>query len=255
MTVDYRIDGHTAVVTLNRPEAINAVNAQMEERLAEIWRDIEQNPDIWCVVLTGAGERGFCAGADVRGGEGSSRRIAFGGGLTGVGGPLVQLGKPLIAAVHGYVLGGGFEFALCADIIVAADNTKFGMPETRIGVIGESGVLHRAIRQLPHRVAMAMILTGERIDAQAALHHGLVNEVAPAQGLMEAAMAWAARIEAASPLAVQAAKHATLSRLGYPLDVALATRYEPIEAYAASQDAAEARAALAERRQPRWLGR
>ena len=152
---------------------------------------------------------------------------ALGGGLTGIGGPLVKLRTPLIAAVHGYVLGGGFELAMCADIIVAADDTKFGLPETKAGIIGECGVMHRAIRQLPYRVAMAMILTGERLSAADALRFGLVNEVTTLEGLNDAATGWAER-RAASPLAVQAAKEAVTSRTDMPLEVALATRFESI---------------------------
>jgi crotonobetainyl-CoA hydratase len=254
--IEFKREGHVASVMLNRPKALNAISPAMNQELAQVWAEVDRDPDVWAVVLTASGERAFCSGADVSGGETEGhRRVAFGGGLTGVGGPLVQLRKPLIAAVQGYVLGGGFELALCADIIVAAESAQFGIPETKIGIIGESGVLHRAVRQLPHRIAMGMILTGERISAQTALQHGLVNEVVPFDRLADATRAWVDRVLAASPLAVQAAKQAVLSRLGYPLDVALATRYEPIEAYAFSQDVNEGRKAFAERRRPEWTGR
>jgi crotonobetainyl-CoA hydratase len=254
--VEYEQDGHLAWITLNRPTALNAINREMDEQLAALWARVDQDRDVWVVVLKAAGERAFCVGADMKGGHVAGRsRLAFGGGLTGVGGPLVKLRQPLIAAVHGYVLGGGFELALCADIIVAAENTQFGIPETKVGIIGESGVLHRAVRQLPQRVAMAMILTGERINAPAALQYGLVNEVVAADELGAAAKAWADKVQAGSPLAVQAAKDAALSRLGWPLEVALATRFEPIEAYATSEDVAEGRKAFAERRPPNWASR
>src|SRR5690554_1112565 len=114
--------------------------------------------------------------------------MAVGGGLTGIGGPLVKLKKPLIAAVQGYALGGGFELAMCADIIVAANTTQFGLPETKVGIIGECGVVHRAVRQLPYRIAMAMILTGERLGAEDAYRYGLVNEVVEAGQQLNAAM-------------------------------------------------------------------
>jgi crotonobetainyl-CoA hydratase len=181
--------------------------------------------------------------------------MALGGGLTGIGGPPVTLKKPLIAAVHGFVLGGGFEFAMCADIIVAADNTQFGLPETRVGIIGECGVVHRAVRQLPYRIGLAMALTGERMPASEAYRLGLINELVEPANLMPAAGAWADKLNASSPLAVQAAKHAALARLGYPLDVALSTKFEPIEAYAFSQDKDEGRRAFAEKRKPEWTGR
>ncbi|MBA2813847.1 enoyl-CoA hydratase/isomerase family protein [Streptomyces sp. KM273126] len=254
--VEFVKDGHVARVVLDRPEALNAITPQMDDALFDAWTEINDDPDIWVAVLSATGEKAFCAGGDVSGAaEGPSRRMALGGGLTGVGGPLLMLRKPLVAAVQGYVIGGGFELAMCADVIVAADTAQFGMPETKVGIIGEAGIMHRAIRQLPHHIALAMILTGERIPAAAAERYGLVNEVVGYPDLMEAADRWAQKIAAASPLAVQAAKEAVLSRVGWPLEVALATRYEPIEAYASTKDRLEGRAAFADRRAPRWQGR
>lgn len=253
--VEFSVAGHVAHVRLNRPKSLNAITPEMDLLLLSAWREINSNPDIWCVVLSAEGERAFCVGADVTVLPEQPQRIAFGGGLTGIGGPLVTLKKPVVAAVQGYVLGGGFELAMCADIIVAADTAQFGLPETKVGIIGECGVVHRAIRQLPHHIALALILTGERMPAEAALRYGLVNQLVDPASLMDAAEGWAARINSASPLAVQAAKAAVLSRLDMPLEVALSTRFEPIEAYAFSQDRAEGRAAFAEKRAPRWAGK
>lgn len=251
--LEFTRDGHVAHVRLNRPESLNAVTPEMEQALSDAWSEINADEDVWVAVLSAAGERAFCAGADVTGQPDAHRpRMAFGGGLTGVGGPLVTLKKPLVAAVQGHVVGGGFEMAMCSDIMVAATTAKFSMPETKVGIIGESGIMHRSIRQLPYRVAMAMILTGERLGAEDALRYGLVNEVVEPNMLMEAAERWAQKVLAASPLAVQAAKDAVLSRLGHPLEVALSTRYEPIEAYAGTQDRLEGRQAFAERRAARW---
>ncbi len=252
----FEVDGHIARLTLNRPKALNAISRDLDIELRDAWRAIDADPEIWVAVLGAAGDRAFCAGADISGGtEADTSRLALGGGLTGIGGPLVKLRKPLIAAVHGHTLGGGFELAMCADIIVAADDTKFGLPEVRAGIIGECGVLHRAIRQLPHRIALAMILTGERLTAADAERFGLVNEVVPLDELADAATRWAEKLCAVSPLAAQAAKEAVLSQADMSLEVALATRYEPIEAYANSEDVAEGRKAFAERRAPRWSGR
>ena len=114
--------------------------------------------------------------------------MALGGGLTGIGGPLVTCEKPMIAAVQGFCVGGGFELAMCADIIVAAETAQFGLPETKVGIIGECGVVHRAIRQLPYHIAMQLILTGERIKADEARHYGLVNEVVQYADLAQAAL-------------------------------------------------------------------
>lgn len=253
--VDFTIEGHVAHVRLNRPQGLNAIMQEMDDLLLDAWNTINANPDIWCAVLSAEGEKGFCIGADVSGGAERKTRMALGGGLTGIGGPLVKLTKPLIAAVQGFCVGGGFELAMCADIIVAADTAQFGLPETKVGIIGECGVVHRAMRQLPHHIAMAMILTGERIKADVAERFGLVNEVVPFADLAATAQKWADKINAASPLANQAAKAAALGRLGYPLEVALMTRFEEIEQYAESHDKREGELAGAERRKPVWTGR
>ncbi|MBA4681423.1 MAG: enoyl-CoA hydratase/isomerase family protein [Pseudomonas sp.] len=253
--VDFYLEGHIAHVRLNRPKSLNAINGDMDQSLFEAWQEINNNPEIWVAVLSGEGDRAFCVGGDISGGTERASRMAVGGGLTGIAGPLVKLKKPLIAAVQGYALGGGFELALCADIIVAADNAQFGLPETKAGIIGECGVVHRVVRQLPQRIAMAMILTGDRMSAQDALAYGLVNEVVEPGNLAEAALRWAEKVAAASPLANQAAKDAAMSRLDYPLEVALATRFEPIEAYASSEDVLEGRNAFVEKRKPEWKGR
>jgi enoyl-CoA hydratase/carnithine racemase len=251
----FSIEGHVARLRLNRPAALNAIDREMDLALRGAWREINANASIRVVVLTAEGERAFCAGADLKAAGEPGERIALGGGITGIGGPLLTVTKPIVAAVQGYVLGGGFELAMCADIIVAADTTQFGLPETAMGVIGECGVVHRAMRQLPYRVALGMILTGERLSAVDALHHGLINEVVRFGSLAAAAERWCERLLAASPLAVQAAKEAALSRLDQPLGDALAARFERIDAYAASADTAESRAALLEKRAPVWSGR
>ncbi|MEV1131896.1 enoyl-CoA hydratase-related protein [Agromyces sp. NPDC049794] len=252
----YEVRDHVAYVTLNRPKVLNAISHSLDEELAARWDEIDADHDIWVAVLSAAGERAFCAGADISGGTGlHPKRLSIGGGLTGIGGSPRVLKKPLIVVTQGYVLGAGFELAMCADIIVAADTSQFGLPEAKAGIIGEAGVVHRAMRQLPYRVAMAMILTSERISAAAALEHGLVNEVVPFDRLQEAAEAWAKKITAVSPLAAQAAKDAALRGLSMSLEAALATKYEPIEAYATSHDVEEGDRARAEKRLPEWTGR
>lgn len=253
--VEFTIEGHVAHVRLNRPQGLNAITQEMDDLLLDAWNTINADPDIWCAVLSAEGEKGFCIGADISGGAERKTRMALGGGLTGIGGPLVTLKKPLIAAVQGFCVGGGFELAMCADIIVAAETAQFGLPETKVGIIGECGVVHRAMRQLPHHIAMAMILTGERIKADVAERFGLVNEVVPFADLAATAQKWADKINAASPLANQAAKAAALGRMGHPLEVALMSRFEEIEQYAESSDKREGELAGAERRKPVWTGR
>lgn len=253
--VEFTIDGHVAHVRLNRPQGLNAITQEMDDLLLDAWNTINADPEIWCAILSAEGEKGFCIGADVSGGAERKTRMALGGGLTGIGGPLVTLKKPLIVAVQGFCVGGGFELAMCADIIVAAETAQFGLPETKVGIIGECGVVHRAMRQLPHHIAMAMILTGERIKADVAERFGLVNEVVPFADLAATAQKWADKINAASPLANQAAKAAALGRLGHPLEVALMSRFEEIEQYAESHDKREGELAGGERRKPVWTGR
>jgi enoyl-CoA hydratase/carnithine racemase len=251
----FEVENHVAYVTLNRPKAMNSISHDLDLELADTWDKIDADPDIWVAVLAAAGDRAFCAGADISGGTGADpSRLALGGGLTGIGGPLRVLTKPLVAAVQGYALGGGFELAMCADIVVAAENAQFGLPEVKAGIIGECGVMHRAIRQLPHHVALALILTGERMPADEAYRHGLVNEVVPAEELTAAGRRWAEKLTAASPLAQQAAKFAVNVGLQGSLETALSTKYEPIEAYETSDDVKEGRLAFQERRLPVWTG-
>lgn len=253
--VEFSVENHVAHVRLNRPQGMNAITGGMDDLLYTAWTTINEDPDIWSVILSAEGEKAFCIGADVSEGPERKTRMALAGGLTGIGGPLVTLKKPMVAAVQGFCVGGGFELAMCADIIVAAENAQFGLPETRHGIIGECGVVHRAVRQLPYHIAMAMILTGERINAATVAQFGLVNEVVPLEGLGAAAAEWAAKINKAAPLANQAAKAAVNGRLGYPLEVALMTRFEEIEQYAESEDVKERNAAGAEGRKPVWTGR
>jgi crotonobetainyl-CoA hydratase len=253
--IEFHIDGRVARLRLNRPESLNAITPEMDALLHEAWAHINDDPEIWAVILSAEGDRAFSIGADVSQDVERDGRMALGGGITGIGGPLMECRKPIVAAVQGYCVGGGFELAMCADLIVAAENAQFGLPETKVGIIGECGVVHRAIRQLPHRIALQMILTGERISAQQAMQYGLVNEVVPPGELDAAAQKWADKLVTASPLAVQAAKAVVTARAGYPLHVALATRFEEIERYASTEDKREGERAAAERRKPVWSGR
>lgn len=253
--VEFTKQGNVARVHLNRPQGLNAITGKMDDLLSDAWQAINSDDEIWCAIISAEGEKAFCIGADVSEGPERKTRMALAGGLTGIGGPMVTLKKPLIAAVQGFCVGGGLELAMCADIIVAADTAQFGLPETRHGIIGECGVVHRAIRQLPHHIAMALILTGERIDANAAAQYGLVNEVVPYDQLLDAATKWAGKITKCAPRANYAAKAAVLGRQGYPLEVALMTRFEEIEQYAESDDVRERNAAAAEGRKPVWTGR
>jgi enoyl-CoA hydratase/carnithine racemase len=255
LAVKFDVAGGIAEVRLNRPASLNAIDAEMDHALAKAWKRINEDPDIRVAILSGEGERAFCAGADLGNPPSGADGLSFGGGLTGIGGELIYLQKPLIAAVHGHVLGLGLELALCADILIAADNAVFRLPEARAGFIDHCGVVHRAIRQLPHHVAMAMIIASEPLGAQRALELGLVNETASPARLADVVKGWTEKLLACSPLASQAAKQAALCGLDSDLKTALGQNYPLIEAYQDSEDKKDAAEAWRNRREPEWRGR
>jgi len=252
--VEFTVDAHVARVHLNRPSALNAIDQTMEEALGDAWAAINSDGDIWVAILSSAGERAFCAGADMSSPPEPVGGLSLGGGLTGIGGTLVRLKKPLICAVQGYALGLGFELAMCADIILATNEALFGLPETRAGVIGYCGVVHRAARQLPHHIALGMILADERLDAADAERFGLVNAVVAPDQLEETTRTWVQRLLSCSPLAMQAAKQALIEGLESSLEGAVRRRYSLIDSYSNSSDKTEAAASWAERRPPNWRG-
>lgn len=247
--------GHVARIHLDRPASLNAITLAMDAALAAMWQEINDDPEIRVVALTAEGDRAFCAGADIKEPGRAASGTAVGGGVTGIGGPLFEVRKPIVAGVQGLTLGAGFELAMCADIIVASTDAEFALPEAAAGIIGECGVVHRAMRQLPYRVGLAMILTGDRLSARDAMGFGLVNEIVEREELAAGVERWCERLLTASPLAVQALKAAALSGLSQSLPAALASRFEGIEEYQGSADSAESRAAFAERRAPVWKGK
>jgi enoyl-CoA hydratase/carnithine racemase len=190
-TVLYHRDGPIARITLNRPEASNSLTAEMGERLRAAWREAELDPVVAVVVLAGAGERAFCAGVDL--GE-LDPDPAEQRDLTGFSGPATGLAKPMVAAVQGYALGAGCKLAMSADVIVASRDARFGYPEARVGVIGDADFVHRPIRQLPRREAMATLLTGRLLGAERARRLGAVTEVVAADDLLAAADRWASSL-------------------------------------------------------------
>jgi enoyl-CoA hydratase/carnithine racemase len=216
VAIAYERRGTVAVVTIDRPEAMNAVTLAMSRRLAEVWREIRDDPDVRVSVLTGAGGKAFCAGADL-GSVGDyyrslttlERRVQAEqepglGGLT----RNVWLAKPVIAAINGHCLAGGLELALACDCRLAAEHATFGLPEVRWGIIPGAGGTQRLPRAIPMGMALEMILTGRPIDARRAYEVGLVNRVVPAAELMAAALELAEAIAANAPPAVQTAKEA-----------------------------------------------
>ena len=224
----YEKRGRIAYVTLNRPEVMNALHLEAHLELAEIWEDFRDDPDVWVAILTGAGERAFSAGNDLKA---TAERTANGGDVQGDARPPFgritrdfHCPKPMIAAVNGVAVGGGLEMALACDIIVAADHARFGLPEPRVGLFAGAGGIHRLARQLPFKVAMGLLLTGRLFGADEAHRIGLVNEVVPLADLMATAERWAGEILECSPLSVQLTKESAFDGLQHSVDDALAPR-------------------------------
>ncbi len=253
----YEKRDRVAYVTINRPEVMNALHPPAREELDRVWEDFVADPDLWVAIITGAGDRAFCAGSDLkyRANEADVEALRHPG--VAESHVLDRCWKPIIAAVNGYAVGGGLELALRCDIIVAADIARFGLPEPRRGLLADEGGVIALIRRLPYHQAMGLILTGGFIEAQEAHRVGLVNEVAPAKALMDAAGRWAREILECAPLAVQAAKQVAVTSVDLPVEVA-ARRIETLEAVRRmreSQDYIEGPRAFADKRKPEWKGR
>jgi dehydration protein DpgD len=252
----YEKQGRIAVVTINRPERMNALHPPASFELHEIWNEFERDPEVWIGILTGAGDKAFSAGNDLRytaeHGMNMVRAAETGfGGLTS----RTTCWKPIIAAVNGYALGGGFEMALACDVIVAAEHARVGLPEVRVGLMAGAGGVHRLPRMIPQKIAMGHILTGRHMTAPEALRWGIVNEVVPAADVMPAAMRWANEILEGAPLSVRASKQAAMMGLGHPLDVALSMNYTEALRMRRSEDTVEGPKAFAEKRKPNWKAR
>jgi dehydration protein DpgD len=259
----YLKDEHVAHVVLNRPDALNAMDHRMHRELAEVWDDFEADDQLWLAVLSGAGDRAFSVGQDLKelahhNAAATAEPSSF-GSAGRPGWPRLterfELTKPIIAKVQGYALGGGFELALACDVIIAAEQASFALPEPRLGLIAGAGGVFRLSRQLPYKSAMGYLLTGRSMSAARAYELGLVNEVVPASDLDACVEAWVADLLRCAPLAVRAIKQVAAKSATLPLPDAFAARYEWEERRMRSEDAKEGPSAFAEKREPRWRGR
>ncbi len=256
MAVDYRKEGKVAFFTLNRPEALNAIDIESLEQLSQALIDFKGDENLLVGIVTGTGERAFSVGADIRsvlpqfkenkGKPWSSPPTIFRG---------LDLWKPMIAAVNGYALGGGLEIALACDIRIAAENATFGMPEVTLGIIPGWGGTQRLPRIIPQAKAAEMLFTGKPIDAREAYRVGLVNKVVPPAELMSAAQEMAELICRPAPLAVRAAKQAMLLGADRSLEDGMALEKTLIDYLVTTEDFEEGSNAFLSKRKPDFKGK
>lgn len=249
--VQFTVQDGVAVVTINRPEARNAINGAVAEGLGEAFGEIVGNPDIRVGVLTGAGGN-FCSGMDLKAFVAGEKIDATGIPFGGKEHPVVN--KPLIAAVEGYALAGGFELALICDLIVASRKARFGLPEVKRGLVAAGGGLVRLPRQTPTRIAAEMVLTGDIYDAETLHMHGLVNRLTEEGGALARAIELATKIAENGPLAVAVSKRVMREALDWPAAESFDRQREFTAPVFQSADAREGATAFAEKRRPQWTG-
>jgi len=249
--VSVEVDGRVAVITINRPEARNAVNQAVASGIAAAIDELDPRPDVAAMVLTGAGGT-FCAGMDLKGFLAGENPTAGGRGFGGI--TQRPPATPVLAAVEGYALAGGFEIALACDLIVASEEATFGLPEVTRGLVAAAGGLLRLPRRIPYHLAMEIALTGGRVPAGRLHQAGLINRLVPAGEALGAAQALAAEVAANAPLALAATKQIIVESADWPADEAFARQDAITRPVFTSADAREGAAAFAAKRLPVWRG-
>jgi len=227
--------GPITIVTLSRPEVYNALHIDAHFELNKVFDDFSADPEQWVAIVTGAGDKAFCAGNDLKWQAAGGKRGWDKGGFAGLTSRF-DCDKPIIAAVNGVAMGGGFEIALACDLIIAAEHARFGLPEPRVGLVAGAGGMHRLPQQIPLKQAMGLLLTGRQISAQEAYRLGLVNEVVPATELLATAERWAREILECAPLSVRITKESALAGLGLSVDEAMQQDRPRIAQLLASED-------------------
>ena len=263
MAIDFDVQNRVATVTINRPEALNAMNPAMYSRLSECWIEIRDNPDIWAAVVTGAPQPArsperqiFSAGADLKSAFKPRETYEFwqtqGDQILNRG---LEVWKPVVAAVNGLCLAGGMTLLLATDIRVASEHAAFDLSEVKRGILPGNGGTHRTIRQLPYPIAMEMLLLAKRLTAERAAHFGLINEVVPHDQVMDVAMARARELVSMAPLAVRAIKE--LAVRGQYLSLQDGLRFEEViqDRLLATEDGKEGPKAFTEKGSPEYKGR
>ena len=248
-------NGHILTVTLNRPERMNALHSPAHFELDEIFTDFENNSDLWVAIVTGAGDKAFSAGNDLKWQAEGNLTERPDSGFAGLV-SRYTMQKPIIAAVNGLAMGGGFEIALACDIIIASENAFFALPEPRVGLAALAGGLHRLSRQIPMKQAMGMILTGRRVMAEEGYKLGFVTEVVPEGEALTSALRWAEQILECSPVSIRTSKD-VVNRGDEFASVreAFEADYQSVRDMQNSLDFIEGPLAFSEKRAPDWKGR
>jgi enoyl-CoA hydratase/carnithine racemase len=257
MKLIYEVKDKVAYITINRPEAMNAMDAEVYAELSKAWIDVRDNPEVWIAIITGAGEKSFTAGADLKSFIPATREKAdfwltqknmlLNRGL--------EVWKPVIAAVNGYCLAGGMTLLFATDIRIAAEQAVFEISEVKRAILPGNGGTQRALRQLPYPIAMEMLLLGRRLTAQEALNYGLINKIVPLKELMPTAEQYARRLCESGPLAVRAIKELAIRSQYLPLEHGLRLEESFQEFLRGTEDAKEGPRAFAEKRKPEYKAR
>lgn len=257
MEVLFEVKDRIAYVTINRPEVMNAMDPQVYSLLSKAWVDIRDNPNIWVAIITGAGEKSFTAGADLKSTAVREREKAdfFLTQKDMILNRGLEVWKPVIAAVNGYCLAGGMTLLLATDIRIAAEHAVFELSEVKWGILPGNGGTQRALRQLPYPIVMEMLLTGRRLTAQEALTFGLVNKVVPMADLMPTAEEYARKLLESAPLAVRAIKELAVRSQSLTLEQGLRIEDSFQEFLRTTEDAREGPRAFAEKRKPEYKAR
>ena len=252
-----RKDGHVGILRLERPEAMNAISGEMADQIAARARFLAEDDDVWAVVISASGEKAFCVGADLKEREKFSLEDFYENRkqIRGMFESLRSIPQPTIASVFGYALGGGFELALSCDLIVAAEHTKLGLPEARVGLLPAGGGTQLLSRKLGPTRAKHLIYTGGRFDAEEGERWGLIARVIPFELLTEATMAMAFDICRSSPIAVRAAKASIDRGSGVPIEEGIEIEHQGWEKVIVSDDRAEGINAFNDKREPNWKNR
>ncbi len=247
------LDGRIMTVTLNRPERRNALHADASYELGAVFDAFERDPGLWIAIVTGAGDKAFCAGADIVTAQSKDRPPVPESGFAGLVSRFDRR-KPVIAAVNGMAMGGGFETALASDIIIAADTATFGLTEPRVGLAALGGGIQRVVEELGPKRAHALLLTGRKITAQAAHTMGIVAEVVPAADLLATARRWADEIMECSPASIAATKAVVQSLDGHSVAHSMQDMFHlpEVRSLLSGPDAREGPTAFAQKRKPNW---